>query len=582
MTPSRPNSKGPPAFFASTSAVTPSRPTSRGPRPAAFVTPFKQGMKPGQAGHQSLQSSLKKAIPATPKTPYSAHSSTPMASSSKVMLPTPKKKFFDTALCRNLSALKQITPKTALFFSFFSDDGRSLGSTEALAHLQSAGCKDATQAWVDNHWSLILWKLAGMAALNPSQELDDVNRRWCWEEVLRQLLYRYEREINQGARPPLRAIAGQDKSPLSPMVLCISDITWSEKTDEDGVKLAPQPHLEVTDGWYRLRLAIDATLARATHKGLLRPGRKIGVMSANIISKRNEPSEILDAYGSLELQIHGNSCHLAPWHAKLGFQARPWVTTLHKLSPDGGKISLMDLTVVKVHPIAFLESVLDEQGEKKTKGPWSQSEENKHHDAWMSKRERLAESIRLDFTAELERYDGYAARLEAKGSNGNSNSIVTAVDSSRIEMVYDDLEDPKKASAAIQRCTPSVARAVAQFIRAENEKKKEKASEALADELNASCPLRDVSNFRAVTVRDTVTDRRPGNRVAHITIRDVLRVQLYDNSNPGEFKVGDRFMTTNVRPTQPNAWMGLEDGAEIWLSTVSRSSTVVGLKRLTL
>lgn len=96
MTPSRPNSKGPPAFFASTSAVTPSRPTSRGPRPAAFVTPFKQGMKPGQAGHQSLQSSLKKAIPATPKTPYSAHSSTPMASSSKVMLPTPKKKFFDT------------------------------------------------------------------------------------------------------------------------------------------------------------------------------------------------------------------------------------------------------------------------------------------------------------------------------------------------------------------------------------------------------------------------------------------------------------------------------------------------------
>lgn len=99
--------------------------------------------------------------------------------------------FILTALCRNLSALKQITPKTALFFSFFSDDGRSLGSTEALAHLQSAGCKDATQAWVDNHWSLILWKLAGMAALNPSQELDDVNRRWCWEEVLRQLLYRY-------------------------------------------------------------------------------------------------------------------------------------------------------------------------------------------------------------------------------------------------------------------------------------------------------------------------------------------------------------------------------------------------------
>lgn len=45
--------------------------------------------------------------------------------------------------------------------------------------------------------------------------------------------------------------------------------------------------------------------------------------------------------------------------------------------------------------------------------------------ACQSKRERLAESIRLDFTAELERYDGYAARLEAKGSSASASGCET-------------------------------------------------------------------------------------------------------------------------------------------------------------
>ena len=39
---------------------------------------------------------------------------------------------------------------------------------------------------------------------------------------------------------------------------------------------------------------------------------------------------------------------MAPWHAKLGFQHGPFVATLNSLTPDGGNVAVMMLTIVKV------------------------------------------------------------------------------------------------------------------------------------------------------------------------------------------------------------------------------------------
>lgn len=65
-----------------------------------------------------------------------------------------------------------------------------LGSEEAYTELKARGCRLATVQWVDNHYGLILWKLAGMVALEPDREANLVKQRWCWSEVVRQLLYR--------------------------------------------------------------------------------------------------------------------------------------------------------------------------------------------------------------------------------------------------------------------------------------------------------------------------------------------------------------------------------------------------------
>ena len=101
----------------------------------------------------------------------------------------------------NIAELKEITPTTALDYHFYSNfdpfasssdsEYVLVGRDSALRYLLSKGHSLASQAWVDNHWSLILWKLAGMVALDPAKESDPNTRRWSYTEVMRQLLYRF-------------------------------------------------------------------------------------------------------------------------------------------------------------------------------------------------------------------------------------------------------------------------------------------------------------------------------------------------------------------------------------------------------
>jgi breast cancer 2 susceptibility protein len=63
------------------------------------------------------------------------------------------------------------------------------------------------------------------------------------------------------------------------MVLCVSDIL---NNGSSGSSASGQPQLEVTDGWYRLKMEIDAPLIRAINRGRLRIGQKIVVAGAYV------------------------------------------------------------------------------------------------------------------------------------------------------------------------------------------------------------------------------------------------------------------------------------------------------------
>lgn len=107
-----------------------------------------------------------------------------------------------TFIYSNITELNQMSPKMAMYYSFhttahsFPTPSTSLtvptswGSSEALEELLHLGCSLATKSWVDNHWSLILWKLAGMVCLEPNAEADPSRKRWTWANVVKQLLYR--------------------------------------------------------------------------------------------------------------------------------------------------------------------------------------------------------------------------------------------------------------------------------------------------------------------------------------------------------------------------------------------------------
>ncbi|KAJ7103228.1 hypothetical protein B0H15DRAFT_811512 [Mycena belliarum] len=563
-------------------------------RPPAFVTPFKTGMKPGEPGRKRLEEKAKavevRASASTPAKPLSGGAAVGGASQSR------RKTFFDltrredrkTLLSSGLAPqeytiadledmgiagaeLKHITPTLALYYSFHTPSAtppsdaspspsppKLLGPDAALGELLGRGCSLATKAWVDNHWCLILWKLAGMVCLEPERESDPQTKRWCWAEVIRQLLYRYERELNGGVRPPLRSIATQDAPASCPMVLCVSNITWSEPgVGDDGLPIPPHPELEVTDGWYRLRAQVDAPLARAVRRGVLRVGRKFGVVGARLDSERKEPSEVLEAYNSTKLVITGNSSHLVPWHAKLGFQAAPWIATMNSLTADGGLIASMDVVVLKTYPVAFLEFFEDENGEKQREGPWNERDEAKAEEQWQRRREVHVSKLRVELEKKEMRYQGYAERLERRAGVRFAPSVDDDAPD-EIEELYDELEDPVGAAAVLRRISANSAGWLARFIVDRVEKERERAGDEIEQELKRLCPPREVRNFRVLVVQDACTRRRGAHRSAQVTVWDALGTG---------FEVGQRYGVSNLVPTAQSAWMDCEAGSEIYLST---------------
>ncbi|KAF4573238.1 hypothetical protein EYR36_007749 [Pleurotus pulmonarius] len=589
----------------STMFTTPVRPGAGTPirrhTPASFRTPFKPVVRPPQASSQMTP----KATPQPSAIEAVAGPSTPAVSTPKPLPQTPvRTSFFNLTKPPNRhtlassglhpesyslddlrtlgidpTELSAMTPTLALYYTFHTTSNTPallstqatqitmLGPSAAFDQLLERGCSLATKPWVENHWCLILWKLAGMVALEPEKEGNPATKRWCWKEVMRQLLYRYERELNSGSRPPLRLIATQDAPASCPMVLCVSNITWSEPTvQEDGTTAEPCPELEVTDGWYRLRARADEPLARAIRAGVIRVGRKLAVAGARLSSERKDPMEVLEAYNSVQLVLSGNSSHLAPWHAKLGFQREPFVSTLNSLTHDGGVISVIDIVVIKMYPIAYIEFLENDAGEKWREGPRTESQEATVVEKWKRRREVEASKLRDELEKRLSRYESYAERMEYKAGPhfrpGEDDGP-----SDHVENLYDALEDPNTAGATLSTVRASDAGWFARVIRERIGKEREAATDEMERELDSICPPRNVRNFRVLEVQDTCTRRRPANRTAQLTAWDVLKLTFSEGGEAGSFHVGQRFQVTNLIPSQRSAWMDREPGSMVYLST---------------
>ncbi|XP_063939336.1 protein BREAST CANCER SUSCEPTIBILITY 2 homolog A-like isoform X6 [Daucus carota subsp. sativus] len=118
-------------------------------------------------------------------------------------------------------------------------------------------------SWVTNNYKWIVLKLA-------------YNERYLtFCNVMEELKYRYEREVNHGHRSATKTILEGDLPPSSVLVLCISSVqTNTEAMTENisnshGVDKSTVANVELTDRWSAVNAVLDAPLSKKLASGIL-------------------------------------------------------------------------------------------------------------------------------------------------------------------------------------------------------------------------------------------------------------------------------------------------------------------------
>ncbi|KDQ15696.1 hypothetical protein BOTBODRAFT_108380, partial [Botryobasidium botryosum FD-172 SS1] len=422
------------------------------------------------------------------------------------------------------------------------------------------GCALVKQEWVENHWPLILWKLAGTVCSRPELWKD----LWNFKAVCDQLLYRYEREINRGQRPAVRLVQERDAPAARPMILCVTRVEQGYRRDEDGKTVSLDPELELTDGWYKIRATTDAVLARAVKRRRIRVGTKLA-MSGIYLDGRKEGTEVLKALECTNLALTGNSTTLARWDAKLGFSPRPFVATLGSLTADGGCVMLLDVVIVRAFAIGYIETHSNGQRdpprcraeEEELDAKWNVSANVLYHPSSQERRSDEQLRLRNEIEKKILNMEALADRLD-RLSGGFYD-------------IFDELEDAENPSDIIKGCTPKQCGYLSLLCRNRCESQKETAAEELERELNigfdscfgfqSRCPPRQVRPFCVVRIKDARTSRKPSLRTAQLTVWDLASL------GEGALAEGQRYLISNLNPSQQRSWQKHTVSGEIFLST---------------
>ncbi|XP_033221986.1 breast cancer type 2 susceptibility protein homolog isoform X2 [Belonocnema kinseyi] len=219
--------------------------------------------------------------------------------------------------------------------------------------------------WVRNHYRWIVWKLASMDRVKLG--CADIPRMLMPDRVLKDLKYRYDREIDRSQRSAIRKILEKDDVPSKRMVLCIATIeesTDNEKNESDPRILLRTPRwkVEVTDGWYSLPASFDAVMVKKIIDGKVQEGTKIVTYGAELLNC-DRGCFPLEKSADVCLKIHTNSTRRARWDAKLGYQRQsgPIPTSLKNIDPNGGLIGKVTVVVSRIYPTLFREKTADGQ-----------------------------------------------------------------------------------------------------------------------------------------------------------------------------------------------------------------------------
>ncbi len=287
-----------------------------------------------------------------------------------------------------------------------------------------------SEKWLAHHYRLVVWKLASLERSFP----DVLGGRYLTRaRVLKQLQYRYVREMVCGNRPALRLILNGDAPAGRLMILCVSQVyqqepvsnaqgAEKEKDDEDKENKAegaappsppPQPLLrvELTDGWYCVDALLDTALSALASKGRLCVGSKLVVCNASLqgVSGGIDPLEVagqaVEARPYLKLAM--NATRPARWDAPLGFQQRPCKHTngvlavpISGLVAGGGPAPSLEVVILRRYPTQYMERRQNRTVTRVLTVAEEEDAQSRHESTCQAQMERLLEEKNREAQAE--------------------------------------------------------------------------------------------------------------------------------------------------------------------------------------
>jgi hypothetical protein len=198
---------------------------------------------------------------------------------------------------------------------------------------------DPGNAWVKNHYRLLVWKAVSLELAFP--ELHS-GKRLSAELIFRELVHRFEREA-AGRRSFIKSVLERDESPYRHVCLLLCHVHDNFVVD-------------ISDGWYCAKARVDHGLSAAILRGTLRPGMKMNVCGMEMM---NNPKGCcpLECADKPVLQLNWNCTRRSKWGCKLGLQRNPMLrVSLHSLRADGGPIPTICVRVAKIFPPVFVEA----------------------------------------------------------------------------------------------------------------------------------------------------------------------------------------------------------------------------------
>ncbi|KAF7643381.1 hypothetical protein LDENG_00240480 [Lucifuga dentata] len=380
----------------------------------------------------------------------------------------------------------------------------------ALCDTPGVDPKLISEEWVHNHYRWIVWKQAAMERSFPATM---GSLRLTPEQVLLQLKYRYDVEVDHSRRPALRKIMEKDDTAAKTLVLCVCGIVSAGDVQNPQAADTKAAAVWLTDGWYAIKALLDGPLTSMLRKGRLAIGGKLIIHGAELIGSQDACCP-LEAPESLMLKICANSSRRARWDAKLGFHrdSRPFLLPVSCLYGSGGPVGCVDVVVLRSYPLQWMERKA-EGGVVFRSARAEEKEERRHN----SHKQKAMESLLAEVQAEFEKEEKGKNKPQRKRRTLSRQDFASLQDGEELHEEVGD--DPAYLEALLSdkqlETLRSYRRSLMEKRQAELQERCRRAVQQAEDD-GSSCTKRDVTPVWRLCIADS-TDR-PGSGVYQLNI----------------------------------------------------------------